>query len=91
MILLKDMLCYGLVFDLIRIWLKTLSIDTFDSSKPVCYSTMESKQALLRSLQEEEGSLLEQERNLKLKHEQLRKALAEASSNIEEGTACHNL
>lgn len=66
-------------------------MDAFDSSKPFCYSTMESKQALLRSLQEEESSLLEQERNLKLKHEQLRKALAEASSNLEEGTVCHNL
>ncbi|KAK9969586.1 hypothetical protein ABG768_027747 [Culter alburnus] len=54
-------------------------------------STVESKQALLRSLQEEESSLLEQERNLKLKHEQLRKALAEASSNMEEVSQGENL
>jgi len=48
---------------------------------------VESKQALVRSLQEEESGLLEQEHNLKLKREQLLKALAEASPNIEEGTA----
>lgn len=70
-----------------RIWLKTLPIDASDSSKPFCYSTVESKQAIVRSLQEEESGLLEQERNLKLKREQLMKALAEASSNIEKGTA----
>lgn len=45
---------------------------------------------LVRSLQEEKSGLMEQERNLKLKREQLTKALAEASSNIEEGTA-HDL
>ncbi|XP_067266385.1 BICD family-like cargo adapter 1 [Chanodichthys erythropterus] len=54
-------------------------------------STVESKQALLRSLQEEESSLLEQECNLKLKHEQLRKALAEASSNMKEVSQGENL
>ncbi len=51
-----------------------------------CYSTIESKQALLRSLQEEESSLLEQECNLKL-----RKALVDASANSEEGTAITSL
>ncbi|KAK7153892.1 hypothetical protein R3I94_007298 [Phoxinus phoxinus] len=52
--------------------------------------TVESKQALVRSLQEEESVLLEQERNLKLKREQLMKALAEASSNIEEVSQAEN-
>lgn len=52
-----------------------------------CYSTIETKQALLRSLQEEESSLLEQECDLKLRREQLRKALVDASANSEEGTA----
>ncbi|XP_059355776.1 uncharacterized protein si:ch211-167j6.3 [Carassius carassius] len=47
-------------------------------------STIESKQALLRSLQEEQSSLLEQECDLKLKREQLRKALLDASANSEE-------
>ncbi|XDV30740.1 hypothetical protein PO909_033590 [Leuciscus waleckii] len=47
-------------------------------------SSVESKQALVRSLQEEKSGLLEQERNLKLRREQLTKALEEASSNIEE-------
>lgn len=53
--------------------------------------TMESKQAVLRSLREEESSLLEQECNLKLRSEQLRKALAEAPSNIEEVLQGENL
>ncbi|XP_056107709.1 uncharacterized protein si:ch211-167j6.3 [Rhinichthys klamathensis goyatoka] len=53
--------------------------------------TVESKQALVRSLQEEESGLLEQERNLKLKREQLLKALAEASSNTEEVSQGENL
>ncbi|XP_067299650.1 kinetochore protein Nuf2 [Pseudorasbora parva] len=52
--------------------------------------TMESKQAVLRSLQEEESVLQEQERNLKLKSEQLRKELVEASSNIQEGSSSQN-
>ncbi|XP_042586942.1 uncharacterized protein si:ch211-167j6.3 [Cyprinus carpio] len=47
-------------------------------------STIETKQALLRSLQEEESSLLEQECDLKLRREQLRKALVDASANSEE-------
>lgn len=38
-------------------------------------------------MQEEESSLLEQECNLKLKREPLRKALVDASPSSEEGTA----
>ncbi|XP_043105000.1 trichohyalin isoform X2 [Puntigrus tetrazona] len=47
-------------------------------------SAIEVKQALLRGLQEEESVLLEQERSLKLRREQLRKTLAEASEKTEE-------
>lgn len=50
------------------------------------YSTIDSKQGLLSGLQKQESSLLEQERNLKLKLDQLRKALKDPSSNKEEGT-----
>ncbi len=55
-------------------------------STPFCHSTIESTQALLRRLQSEESSLLEQECTLKL-----RKALADASVNSEEGTAITSL
>ncbi|XP_057192216.1 uncharacterized protein si:ch211-167j6.3 [Triplophysa rosa] len=47
-------------------------------------NTIESKQALLSGLQKQESSLLEQECNLKLKLNQLRKALEDPSSNKEE-------
>ncbi|KAF4109446.1 uncharacterized protein si:ch211-167j6.3 [Onychostoma macrolepis] len=74
------------------LWNALLELDTLMQEKKslasqqeelTLSSTIESKQALLRSLQEEESSLLEQECNLKLKREQLRKALADASANSE--------
>ncbi|XP_001342546.1 uncharacterized protein si:ch211-167j6.3 isoform X1 [Danio rerio] len=52
--------------------------------------TIESKQALLRSLQTEESSLLEQECNLKLKREQLKKAV-DAYSNLEQGSQVNSV
>ncbi|RXN28057.1 GRIP and coiled-coil domain-containing 2-like protein [Labeo rohita] len=58
--------------------------ETEQVKKDVNKCTAESKQALLKSLLEEESILLEQERNLKLRREQLRKALADASANTEE-------
>ncbi|XP_055071718.2 uncharacterized protein [Misgurnus anguillicaudatus] len=50
-------------------------------------STIESQQALLSGLQEEKSSLMEQEHNLQLRCEQLRKALEGPSSNIEKDTS----
>uniref|UniRef100_A0A673L5I1 Si:ch211-167j6.3 n=1 Tax=Sinocyclocheilus rhinocerous TaxID=307959 RepID=A0A673L5I1_9TELE len=75
------------------LWNALLELDTLMQEKKslanqleelTLSSTIESKQALLRSLQEEESSLLEQECNLKLKREQLRKALVDASASSEE-------
>ncbi|XP_065149388.1 uncharacterized protein [Paramisgurnus dabryanus] len=54
-------------------------------------STVESQQALLSGLQEEKSSLLEQEHKLKLRCEQLRKALEGPSSNIEKGAKGTNV
>ncbi|KAI2660521.1 Vacuolar protein sorting-associated protein 13a [Labeo rohita] len=74
------------------LWNALLELDTLMQKKSLASqleeltlsSTAESKQALLKSLLEEESILLEQERNLKLRREQLRKALADASANTEE-------
>ncbi|XP_051999213.1 uncharacterized protein si:ch211-167j6.3 [Xyrauchen texanus] len=52
--------------------------------------TIESNQALLRSLQKEKSHLLELEHNLKIRRDQLRKELADVSSNLEEVSQCDN-
>uniref|UniRef100_A0A671K5J2 Si:ch211-167j6.3 n=1 Tax=Sinocyclocheilus anshuiensis TaxID=1608454 RepID=A0A671K5J2_9TELE len=78
------------------LWNALLELETLMQEKKSLANQLEElnldkERALLRSLREEESSLLEQEHNLKLKCEQLRKALADASANTEEGTSSHNL
>uniref|UniRef100_A0A672PN20 Si:ch211-167j6.3 n=1 Tax=Sinocyclocheilus grahami TaxID=75366 RepID=A0A672PN20_SINGR len=80
------------------LWNALLELETLMQEKKSLANQLEElnldkdkERALLRSLREEESSLLEQKHNLKLKCEQRRKALADASANTEEGTSSHNL